>query len=64
MDAQHQNCEESAFLFGAKKIRCYGSIADLNSPTTSAPKFVSLSVHKVQPNDTLQNLELRLSLNY
>nr|CAD2184893.1 unnamed protein product [Meloidogyne enterolobii] len=59
MNAQHQNCEESAFLFGAKKIRCYGSIADLNSPTTSAPKFVSLAVHKVQPNDTLQNLELR-----
>ena len=64
MDGQHQNCEESAFLFGAKKIRCYGSITDLNSPTTSAPKFMRIVVHKVQPNDTLQNLELRYSKNY
>ncbi|KAF7636503.1 LysM domain-containing protein [Meloidogyne graminicola] len=59
MDDRHQNCDESAFLFGSKKIRCYGSIADLNSQTTSAPKFLRIAVHKVQPNDTLQNLELR-----
>ena len=61
---EQQNCEEHTFLFGAKKIRCYGSIDDLNnSPSTSTPKITRIVVHKVQPTDTLQSLELRFYNN-
>jgi hypothetical protein len=62
MDQRLDQCEEHTFLFGAKKIRCYGSIDDLNSPSTSSsstPKICRIVVHKVQSNDTLQSLELR-----
>lgn len=59
MDQQKLECEENTFLFGAKKIRYYGSIDDLNCSSASTPKFARVILHKVTTSDTLQSLELR-----
>lgn len=64
----NNNNDEYTFLCGYQKIRRYGStsIEDLNSPTTNGYSTTTTTIypikilkHKVEPNDTLQNLVLK-----
>ncbi|KAE9548687.1 hypothetical protein FO519_008099 [Halicephalobus sp. NKZ332] len=55
--------DEHTFLCGYQRIRRYGSTQDLNSPSTSFKKPFQFVVHKVEPSDTLQSLELKYNSN-
>ncbi|KAH7712299.1 LysM domain containing protein [Aphelenchoides avenae] len=51
--------DEYTFLCGYQKIRRYGSTDDLNSPPASFRNYSRLVLHKLEPSDTLQSLELK-----
>lgn len=51
--------DEYTFLCGYQKIRRYGSTDDLNSPPSTLRSYTRLVLHKLEPTDTLQSLELK-----
>lgn len=55
--------DEHTFLCGYQRIRRYGSTSDLNSSSTNFKKPFSYIIHKVQPTDTLQSLEMKYNSN-
>ncbi|CAD5227670.1 unnamed protein product [Bursaphelenchus okinawaensis] len=54
---------ENTFLCGYQRIRRYGSTWDLNSPSNSQRKPLSIIEHEVKPTDTLQNLQIKYNTN-
>jgi len=51
--------DEYTFLCGYQRIRRYGSTSDVNESQSRSRKFSDIVMHEVQPDDTLQSLELK-----